>query len=110
MQSKVKCGNQYAGDDVDATWPFVDKREKDCSGGKAELEPGETDQFNFDFFIDPAIETVSVYAYLENVTKSKHGRWRWSKPRKLGWSVTTLHDISRAGKTSRAPEPGKEDK
>jgi hypothetical protein len=60
MQSKVKCGNQYAGDDVDATWPFVDKREKDCSGGKAELEPGETDQFNFDFFIDPAIETVSV--------------------------------------------------
>ncbi len=93
MRKAIDCGSEFEAGAVEATWPLLDQHIKDCSGGKAELEPGETGEFVFDFFLDPGVETVSVYAYLANVTKSKHGRWRWSEPRKLGWPLTRLHDI-----------------
>lgn len=93
MRKKIDCDTQFETGAVEATWPLLDQHKKDSSGGKAEVEPGESDEFVFDFFLDPRVETVSVYAYLANVTKSRRGRWRWSKPRELGWSVTRLYDI-----------------
>jgi hypothetical protein len=93
MRGSIDRGAQFDSGAVEANWPLLEQHKKDCGGGKAELEPGETEEFTFDFFLDSDIETVSVYAYLENVTKSRHGRWRWSRPRRLGWSVTRLHDM-----------------
>lgn len=93
MRKAIECENQFSPGEVEADWPLLELRKKDCSEGKAELEPGETDEFVFDFFLSSKVHTISVYAYLENAAKSRRF-WRiWKKPQPLGWSATRLHDL-----------------
>jgi len=42
---------QYRKDGVKARWPRIKKLERVPSDGQIELEPGETDEFGFDFFV-----------------------------------------------------------
>jgi hypothetical protein len=86
MPAKIRAGEQYGENGVSTRWPQIKKHER-LPSRRIELEPGETDEFGFDFFIDPAVEVVQTYAFVENVAK-RRGK------RPLGWGVTELHDIA----------------
>jgi hypothetical protein len=65
----------------DASWPCIGS----ISGPlAAQIEPGEWDEFGFDFVIPADAATVFIYTYIKNVTEKK---------RELGWTVTTLYDL-----------------
>ena len=49
--AKIRVGGQYRKDGVKARWPRIKKLERVPSDGQIELEPGETDEFGFDFFV-----------------------------------------------------------
>lgn len=85
--AKIHSGDQYRKDGVKARWPRIGKLERVSSSGQIELEPGETDEFGFDFFVSPSTEVVQAYAFVENVTKGYANHF-------LGWGVTQLHDIA----------------
>jgi hypothetical protein len=53
-------------------------------GGAGHIEPGEWDEFGFDFVIPGDVKTVFIYTYIKNVTQ---------KQRELGWTVTKLYDL-----------------
>jgi hypothetical protein len=68
-----------------------DAREADwhCIGSRigrlpAQIEPGEWDEFGFDFVIPAGVATVFIYTYIQNVTQ---------RHRELGWTVTKLYDL-----------------
>lgn len=65
-------------------WPPVGQRPVTWKKAEFEIEPGETDQVNFDFFLNPGIETVQVYSYFNNARKLG---------RKIGWGQTTMYDL-----------------
>lgn len=86
MRGKIERGKQFEPGSVEANWPLIGQLVRDWENGTAELEPGETDEFGFDFFLGTEIETVFLYVYLDNVAKKRGNR-------ALGWVVTELHDI-----------------
>ena len=53
----------------------------------AQIEPGEWDEFGFDFVIPHEVSTVLLYTYIKNVTQRR---------RELGWTVTKLYDLDDA--------------
>lgn len=67
-------------------WPMIGERKSDWSDEdqQREMEPGESQDFDVDFFVDPETETVSVYSYFTNMTKSS---------KEIGWNLTTFHDL-----------------
>ncbi len=66
---------------VHAEWLLLQKRDlpKDHL---IEIEPGETDQIDFDFVIDSSVRRVLIYSHLAN-TKKQTG----------GWNLNTIHEI-----------------
>lgn len=48
-----------------------------------EIEPGEIEQLHYDFFVASNIKAILVYSYFRNIQKSH----------RVGWSLTTTHDI-----------------
>lgn len=71
---------------TEAKWPEVDGRVKKWpESERPEIEPGERDEYCFDFVVPTTLTLSSVYAYLPNVTR---------RDREMGWSTTTLYDIS----------------
>ncbi len=67
-------------------WPLLASRKSKWGKGEFEIEPGESDQVTYDFFLDDELETVRVYAYFENEKKKRR-----KKP--IGWGITTLYDL-----------------
>lgn len=78
----------------EAQWTCLDSHERRWAAGEVEIEPGESDEFGFDFFVPSDVTVVSVYSYVSNVSKRK---------RSLGWGRTTLYDVG-----SPAGEDGSE--
>jgi|GEM_PF-939774 len=85
------------GEGFEAEWPTIDYREYAWRKGQFDIEPSENGECVFDFFIDAAIETVSVYVYVDNRAKR-----RWICPRELGWSLTAIYDLVESAGTARA--------
>ena len=65
----------------DAGWPCIAFFE---GPGPGQIEPGEGDEFGFDFVIPTEVSTLFVYSYIRNVTQ---------EGRELGWGVTSLYDL-----------------
>lgn len=65
----------------EAAWLFLGSR---TGGGPGHIEPGEWDEFGFDFVIPGDAKTVFIYTYIKNVKQKK---------RDLGWTVTKLYDL-----------------
>jgi len=86
---RISAEEQYGKNGVETRWPLIKKHERKWASGKGELEPGETEEFRFDFFLGPTIEVVRVYAFLANVKKK-----RGTRP--LGWGQTEFHEIALA--------------
>jgi hypothetical protein len=60
--------------------------EVDLSGEDAryEIEPGESDEFSFDFVISSEVKTIVVYSHFKNIVKRR---------REIGWNKTSVYDI-----------------
>ena len=66
--------------------------------GAPELEPGESESFEHDFLIDDEADVVQVYSHFKNPRRRRRlGNFWKSDPR--GWTITTVHDLSRADVT-----------
>lgn len=70
---------------TDVEWPLLKSREPEFEKVDCEIEPGETQDINYDFIVDSDVETVQVYSYVRNEKKRK---------RKLSWELTTLYDLA----------------
>jgi hypothetical protein len=77
------------GDSRDASWPCIGSHSGPLA---ARIEPGEWDEFGFDFVVSADAATVFIYTYIKNVTE---------KNRDLGWTVTTLYDLAEEGGEQR---------
>ena len=75
--------------DYEADLFLIRHFEREWAKGEAEIEPGESDTSAFDFVIDSDIETVLVYAYVCNSTKSS---------REIGWECSRFYDLTNAEK------------
>ena len=64
-------------------WPMSDEYRSNWSHATREIEPGESQDVDVDFFVPNTVETVLVYSYFKNKKK---------KNREIGWDCTTLHD------------------
>lgn len=71
-------------------WPHIKNIESNWSAETEtrEIEPGESQDVDVDFFVPAVVETIMIYSYFENKTKRK-------KNRELGWDCTTIHDVQR---------------
>ena len=65
-------------------WPLLGEVDLSGEEQKCEIEPGEKEEFDFDFVIGSEIESVVIYSYLKN---RKKGR------KQIGWNKTTIYDI-----------------
>lgn len=61
-------------------WPYVDYRDIDPQ--KVEIEPGELDEYCFDYVVDREIKAVIFYSWIKNLRK-----------RKIGWQLSTPHNL-----------------
>ena len=73
-------------DQAEILWDTLGDRHCDFSGEGCEIEPGETDEFIFDFVIPTQISKVQIYSDVENLKK-------WKK--NIGWNKTTIYDIGK---------------
>jgi hypothetical protein len=96
-RSLVEKRNLLDGEGFEAAWPCIDSRERAWEKGAFDIEPGENDECVFDFFVEGSVETVFVYAYVDNRKKRK-----WLKAKKLGWSLTAIYDLTQSAGTASA--------
>jgi hypothetical protein len=65
-------------------WPCLVDRECNWSKECREVEPGEIDEFHFDFVIPAHVQLVEIYSYIRNVKK---------QDREIGWNTTTVYSL-----------------
>jgi len=70
-------------------WPIIAERTHHLRDH--EIEPGEPDEFHFDFELDADVKTILAYTYVKNIAKKK--RWPSAKSREIGWRTTTIYDL-----------------
>jgi hypothetical protein len=63
-------------------WPEIESRGLEAN--VVEVEPGESDEVDFDFVLDAEIDMVEVYSYFRNPSKAD---------RDIGWTLTTLYEL-----------------
>ena len=68
----------------EAGWPLLAEKEVTWPKGSCEIEPGESQQLDFDFVLTSALKTVIVYAYAKNEMK---------RDREIGWDAQTVLDF-----------------
>lgn len=76
-------------------WPSLGERRTHWEKSPRELEPGESEEIHYDFVIDSEATTVEVYSYFKNSAKRR---------REIGWNLTTLYDLKRAGPPTTCTE------
>lgn len=69
----------------EAAWDTLAEKDIIFKRSEREIEPGEEEEFSFDFLIDSNVKTVIVYSYFKNESKKK---------RDIGWNKTTIYDLS----------------
>jgi len=79
----ITSGNGLEMEDTsEILWPEIGCLQIDYSDGEAEIEPGESENFPFDFIVDSEVKTVRIYSYFQNNRKTNSG-----------WAITSLIDI-----------------
>lgn len=69
-------------DEGEILWPEIGFHEIDYSTCEAEIEPGESECFHFDFVINNSVKSVQIYSFFTNKQKKE-----------AGWPLTTIIDI-----------------
>jgi hypothetical protein len=73
----IPAGERYA------DWPCIGSYDLPTQG---KIEPGDSDEFSFDFVIPTEVTTVYLYSYVSNPTADN-----------LGWGLSSLYDLDTAG-------------
>jgi hypothetical protein len=95
MRERIDTDKAFAENGADVDWPSIKNRELSWEKKKCpELEPNESDQFCCDFFLDPSVEVVFLYVYLDN-DKKKRGK------QALGWGTTAFYDLKQRSSRGR---------
>jgi hypothetical protein len=76
----ISPGLELGHDHASYEWPHIDYR--DIEPQKVEIEPGELDEYCFDYVIDREIKAVIVYSWVKNLRK-----------RRIGWQLSTPHNL-----------------
>ena len=79
---------------TEVQWPLIASRKSKWEKGKLEIEPGESDQLQYDFILDAKVQTIQVYSYLRNAKKRR---------REIGWGLTTIYDLQSSSQESGRP-------
>lgn len=66
------------------SWPGLAIRDIHWRDKPAEIEPNESDRFDFEFVLSSDVQVIKVYTFFENSAKSG---------REIGWSHTTILDL-----------------
>jgi hypothetical protein len=70
--------------DGEVDWPMLSEKTLAWEKDGREIEPGEKDEFHFDFVLDADIKTVVIYSYFRNKVKPK---------RDIGWNKATIYEM-----------------
>ena len=70
--------------DTEVQWPQLKERKTTWPAGEFEIEPGESDQICYDFFVDSEVTTVEVYSHFRNASKRQSD---------IGWHLTSTYDL-----------------
>jgi hypothetical protein len=87
-----QAGNIAAPDQTEASWRVLGEHNHSYGRSVAEVEPGESQTFDYDFGVDSWVEVVEVYSYFGNVSK-RRAFPNILKRREIGWNKTTLFDV-----------------
>ncbi|HET9400444.1 MAG TPA: hypothetical protein VFO34_05795 [Candidatus Acidoferrales bacterium] len=77
-------------------WPTLNSFSSNWQKATREIEPGESQDVDVDFFVPNVVKTVLVYSYFKNLTKHN---------REIGWDCTTLHDRMSQAPPKDATQP-----
>jgi hypothetical protein len=87
IQSAISAGDDPARPKTtEFPWPLIEKR--DLNAEDYEIEPGEAEEFHFDFTMNKGVSRVLIYSHIENAKKKK-----WLSAKKIGWNLSTLYEI-----------------
>lgn len=81
-------------DATEFDWDMI--KERTLKAGQFEIEPGEVEEFHFDFTIEQSVSRVLIYSHMENPTKSG-----WWGTKKIGWNLSTVYEIPKLRKGFR---------
>lgn len=81
---KTIDGERTKEDEAEIQWPLLGEVDLSGKEQRCEIEPGEKEEFDFDFVIDSEIKSVVIYSYFKNRKKIR---------KKIGWNKTTIYDI-----------------
>lgn len=79
-----KVSGLFQKDGAQIAWRELGYREITWARGDIMIEPGESEEFAYDFIFNENVQTVKVITYYRNI--------RLKKPN-LGWLLTTIYDI-----------------
>jgi hypothetical protein len=77
----------------EARWETLKRRDCVWAGDPREIEPGEADEFHFDFFVAADVRTVELYSYFENIRKRRFSNWFRRERRSIGWNHTSIVEL-----------------
>lgn len=108
LTEKLKSGGDpfYEGGH-EYPWPLLE--EYGFAQDAFELEPNETDEFHFDFFLGSETESVLIYTYLSN--RKKRGLmsllpWAGNRFQKaIGWQRVTVYDVEKGKQATMQTSP-----
>jgi hypothetical protein len=69
---------------TEIAWPCLETRHRTWEPREVSIEPGESDEFGFDFVVPAEVKTVFIYCYIRNVMHQE---------REIGWQLTQFYDL-----------------
>jgi hypothetical protein len=94
-QSSLADGSLVPPGKTEIAWPCLETRHRTWKPGEVSIEPGESDEFGFDFIVPAEVKTVFIYCYIRNV---KH------QEREIGWQLTQFYDLDNGGTSPERAE------
>lgn len=85
--------NEFDSIECEIEWPMIDKKSISSGNKKCEIEPGESDELNFDFIIDSDINLINIYSYFSNIKKKSIFSKMIKRERDIGWQITTIYNL-----------------
>jgi hypothetical protein len=85
-------GNPLQAHTTEFGWTLIGERQLQDEG-IYEIEPGETDEFHFDFMIPKSVLRVLIYSHLQN--QKKRGLFGGKE---IGWNLSTICEIRKVRK------------
>lgn len=90
VKEKMDGENLIEENNTEIEWPCAyggSTIEKKWGKKEAEIEPGETEFYHFEFILDGSLSLIKIYSYIKNKKKIR-------KNGEIGWSKTTLYNLN----------------